>query len=151
MMLLGCHLIDMVVAILGEPQNVQGYRRQTLKDQDELSDNELAVLEYPEATATVRSALVEVGGWERRQFVVCGTRGTVEIKPLEPPQVRMILENPVEGFVKGWQTVEMPPERERYEDQLRTFALLVRGEAASAYSYQHDLVVQKALLTAAGI
>ncbi len=151
MMLLGCHLIDMVIAILGEPQKVSGFRRRTLEHQDDLSDNELAVLEYPNATATIRSALVEVEGWERRQFVVCGTKGTIEIKPLEPPFVRLALEKPVDKFVEGYQVVEMPPEKERYDDQLLQFARMVKGQVEPDYSYQHDLAVQKAVLEAAGL
>ena len=109
------------------------------------------MLEYPKATATVRSALVEVEGWQRRQFVVCGTKGTIEIKPLEPPVVRLALEEPKGKFKKGYQTVEMPPEKERYDDQLRQFAATIRNEIRPTYSYQHDLIVQKTVLKAAGL
>jgi len=139
------------VAILGPPQKTTGFRRKTFEDRDGLSDNELAVLEYPTATATVRSSLVEVGGWERRQFVVCGTKGTIEIKPLEPPVVRLALQDAVENYVKGYQDIEMPPEKERYDDQLHLFAQMVRGTVKPKYSYQHDLAVQKAVLDAAGL
>ena len=43
------------------------FNRQTFPEQDSLLDNCLAVLEYPQATATVRSALVEYDGGRRRQ------------------------------------------------------------------------------------
>ena len=151
MMLLGCHLIDMVIAILGAPVRVNSYRRQTLAETDTLSDNELAVLEYPAATATVRSALVEVEGWERRQFVVCGTKGTIEIKPLEPPHLRLALTQPVDQYGKGYQEVGMPPEKERYDDQLIDFARMVQGAVKPRYTMQHDLMVQKTVLEAAGL
>jgi len=151
MMLLGCHLVDMVVAILGAPVRVDAYRRQTLVETDKLYDNELAVLEYPAATATVRSALVEVEGWERRQFVVCGTKGTIEIKPLEPPHVRLALTQPVDPYIRGYQEVTMPPEKERYDDQLIDFARMVQGAVKPRYTMQHDLTVQKTVLEAAGL
>jgi len=151
MMLLGCHLIDMVIAILGVPARVQAYRRQTLPQNDNLFDNELAVLEYERATATVRSALVEVGGWERRQFVVCGTKGTIEIKPLEPPRVRLVLTEGRDRFHEGTQEVKMPPEKERYDDQLIDFARMIQGMVKPRYTKKHDLAVQKAVLQAAGL
>jgi len=151
MMLLGCHLIDLVIAILGAPVRVDSYRRRTLADADKLSDNELAVLEYPAATATVRSALVEVEGWERRQFVVCGTKGTIEIKPLEPPNLRLALTQPVDQYSKGYQEVGMPPEKERYDDQLIDFARMVQGAVKPRYTMQHDLTVQKTVLESAGL
>jgi predicted dehydrogenase len=151
MMLLGCHLIDMVVAILGEPAKIHGFRRQTHPELDNLNDNELAILEYQQATATVRSALVEVEGWERRQFVVCGTKGTIEIKPLEPPRLRLALEFPVNQYIKGYQEVELPPVTERYDDLLAHFALMVQEKVKPRHSKEHDLAVQKAVLEAAGL
>jgi predicted dehydrogenase len=82
---LGCHLIDVLVIVLGKPEKVTAYVRRTRPQQDNLADNQLAVFEYPKATATVRSSVMEVDGGKRRQFVVCGDKGTVDIKPLEPP------------------------------------------------------------------
>ena len=54
---LGCHVIDAVVTLLGEPDRVTPFNRQTHPERDDLLDNCLAVFEYPRATATVRSAL----------------------------------------------------------------------------------------------
>ena len=79
---LGCHLIDPLFHLLGIPSNVTAFNRQTEKDG--LLDNTFAVFEYPKATASIRSALVEVDGFRRRQFVVCGDKGTIRIMPLEP-------------------------------------------------------------------
>ena len=67
------------------------FNRNTHPELDQLNDNCLAVFQYPRATATVRSSLVEVDGNRRRQFVVCGTLGTIAIVPLEPPQLTLTM------------------------------------------------------------
>lgn len=150
MMLLGCHLVDILIAIMGKPDKVTPYRRQTLKV-DNVYDNELAVFEYPKATCTIRSALVEVEGWDRRQFVVCGTKGTIEIKPLEDPVLKLSLDGPQEQFKKGPQFVELINNGDRHDAQLLDFADNIRGEKKPDYSYQHDLITQKAVLKASSL
>ena len=101
---LGCHVIDAIVYMLGKPDQVHAFNRKSIVG-DPLADNQLAVLEYPNVAATVRSALIEVDGFARRQLVVCGNKGTLEIRPLEPPAVRLTLEEPTAGYKKGVQTV----------------------------------------------
>ena len=145
MMLLGCHLIDMLVAVLGEPGKVTSFHRQTVPEWDSVYDNELAVYEYPQAIATIRSALLEVEGFERRQFVVCGRNGTVEIKPLEPYRVWLALDKPAGGFESGHRFVELPENGDRYDEQMLDFARMIRGKEP-AFSYEHDLAVQRTLL-----
>jgi predicted dehydrogenase len=148
---LGSHLIDALVAVLGKPDKVTAYVRQTRPDLDNLKDNQLAVFEYPKATATVRSSVVEVEGGRRRQFVVCGSQGTVDIRPLERPQVRMALERGRGQYKKGYQDVELPKMPGRYDEQLIDFARMVRGEKAPEYTAEHDLIAHEALLRASGL
>ncbi len=83
---LGCHIIDLTVGVLGAPQQVTAYPRHSLDADDTLLDNMLAVFEYPQATATVKSSALEVEGFDRRHFVVCGTEGTFHIQPLDDPR-----------------------------------------------------------------
>ena len=106
---LGCHLIDPLVGLLGKPTNISPFVRRTRAPNDDLADNQLAVFEYPQCTATVRSSVIEVQGKQRRQFVVCGTEGTIEIRPLEPPLVRMALSKQRDRFRPEYQSVELPP------------------------------------------
>ncbi len=82
MYIFGCHLIDLVVSMLGKPDRITPFQRQTHSDV-RVYDNGLAVLEYPKTTATIRAASLEVDGYQRRQFVVCGDEGTIDIRPLE--------------------------------------------------------------------
>ena len=53
---LGCHVIDLVINILGSPDKVTAYFRHSAPVDDALLDNMLAVFEYPRATATVKSS-----------------------------------------------------------------------------------------------
>src|SRR4029453_3972956 len=84
---LGCHLIDAVVTLLGKPSRVVPHGRASGKGAETLLDNQLAVLEYPGALVTMRASVMEVEGNARRQFVVCGEAGTVDVRPLDPPAV----------------------------------------------------------------
>jgi predicted dehydrogenase len=147
---LGCHLIDAMVKVLGKPDKVTAFSRRARPEQDDLADNQLAVFEYPECTATIRSALVEVAGQQRRQFVVCGDKGTVEIRPLEPPRLLLALNTPHQKYDKGYQQVNMPTMPGRYDDQLIEFARIIRGQKKSEYPPEHDLTVHEAVLKASG-
>lgn len=153
MMLLGCHLIDIVVALLGAPSRVTGYRRNTFPDRDGFMDHEFAVLEYDGALATVRSMLAEVKGEERRQLVVCGENATIEIMPLEPARLRVAFQKPPEGFIPGYQDVALPAVEMHYGAQLIDFVRMVRGEPSELprFDAAHDLRVHETLLkTTAG-
>jgi predicted dehydrogenase len=148
---LGCHLIDAAVTVLGKPQRVTGYARRVHPDWDTVLDNQLAVLEYAKATATIRSSLVEVQAGRRRQFVVCGTEGTVDIRPLEPPVVELVLSQTHGRFTKSREQVVMPKMSGRYDDHLRELARIVRGEKQPEYGPEHDLAVHETVLRAAGL
>ena len=94
--------------------------------------------------------MVEEEGYKRRQFVICGTEGTIQIQPLEPPKLRMALDRPRDPYKRGYQDVELPPIPGRYDEQLRELASILRGEMENPYSYAHDLAVQETLLAACG-
>ena len=153
----GCHLIDLVVAMLGRPDNVAPFLKATRDDG--LLDNGLAVLEYPRTTATIRTTVVEVDGMKHRRLIVCGTRGTVEICPLEQPWDRQTLD-PLHArltllednakYAAGTHLVDVGVMNFRYDDQLIELARVIRGEITSPFTYDHDLTVQETLLAAAG-
>jgi predicted dehydrogenase len=146
---LGCHILDLVIGVLGKPDRVTGISRHSASTDDRLLDNMLAVLEYPKAIATVKSSALEVEGGGRRHLVVCGTEGTLEIEPLDDPKVRLSLSKPRGQFKAGTQTVTLR-KYTRYVDDAADMARVIRGEKASDFSYAHDLLVQRTLLTACG-
>jgi predicted dehydrogenase len=148
---LGCHLIDSLVYVLGKPQRVTPHVRHTRPDVDQLADNQLAVFEYPRATATIRSTLLEVEGTRRRQFVVCGNAGTIDICPLEPPRMQLALDRPRGDFKRGYQEVKLPPLTGRYDGDFLDLARIIHGEQPPEFTIEHDLAVHEAILRASGV
>ena len=94
---------------------------------------------------------MEVEGSERRQFVVCGDKGTVDISPLEPPKLLLALDSPRGKYKESYQEVSLPAMPGRYDEQLIDFARTIRGEQEPAYGPSHDLTVHEALLQACGL
>lgn len=147
---LGCHVIDLVVGLLGKPDQVTAFPRRVLTAQDRLVDNMLAVFEYPKATASVRSAAIEVDGFARRHLVVCGTEGTFHIQPLDDPAARVTLSKARDQYSRGSQDITFP-KYSRYVGDAADMAKIIRGEKDSDFSADHDLNVQTAVLQASGL
>jgi predicted dehydrogenase len=147
---LGCHVLDLVIAILGEPIEVNPYSQRVAETDDKLLDNMLAVLRYPKALATVKSSAVEVEGFARRHLVVCGTEGTFHIQPLDNPSARLTLAKDREGYQRGVQELTFP-KYVRYIDDAADMVRILRGEKPTDFPYQHDLLVQTTLLRACGL
>lgn len=147
---LGCHLIDLVVGVLGEPQAVHPYSRHSADIDDGLVDNMLAVFEYPRATATIRSSVNEVDGFRRRHFVLCGTEGTLHIQPLDAPRGELNLRVARGDWKRGFQEISFP-KFTRYVADAADLARVVRHEKDPDFSYEHDLAVQRAVLQASGL
>jgi predicted dehydrogenase len=70
MYILGCHLIDLIVYIMGKPDKITTFLKHTNLDGIDFADNNLAVFEYEKALARVFVSSVEVNGFGRRQFMV---------------------------------------------------------------------------------
>ncbi|HZN35638.1 MAG TPA: Gfo/Idh/MocA family oxidoreductase [Pirellulaceae bacterium] len=147
---LGCHVIDSVVAILGKPERIHAFPRHSAAADDGLMDNMLAVFEYPSATASVKSAALEVDGGARRHFVVCGSLGTFHIQPLDNPAVRLTLDRPRGEYKQGVQEITLP-KFTRYVADAADMAQVLRGEKEFGFSYAHDLAVQESVLRASGV
>lgn len=113
-------------------------------------DNMLAVFEYPQATATVKSSAIEVDGGQRRHLVVCGTEGTFHIQPSDNPTARVTLSESRDKYAKGSQEIQFP-KYVRYVDDAADMARIIRGEKESDFSPEHDLNVQTALMQACGV
>jgi len=148
---LGGHIIDAVVTVLGRPSKVTPFNRSSSPIHDGFADNQLAVLEYPNATVAVRSAVVEIDGGARRQFVVCGTQGTYDIHPLEPAKVRLALNAARGEYQKGYQDIPIPKSGGRYDGDFADLAQVIRGEKAFEFTPEHDLAVEETLLLASGL
>jgi len=147
---LGCHVIDLVVGVLGAPSKVTPFHRHSSKLDDSLNDNMLAVFEYPKAIASVKSSALEVDGFERRHLTVCGTEGTFHIQPLDNPSARVSFSTAHGVYRKGYQDAKFP-KYTRHVSDAADMARVIRGEKSIDYTPQHDLAVQTALLQACGM
>jgi len=147
---LGCHVLDLVIGVLGPPQGVASFNRHSGPVDDGFLDNMLAVLDYPRATASVRATALEVEGGSRRHLVVCGTEGTFHIQPLDAPAARVSLSRDRGTYKKGTQEISFPTYT-RYVADAADMARIIRGEKAPDYSAAHDLAVQETLLKACGL
>jgi predicted dehydrogenase len=147
---LGCHVIDLVVGVLGGPRKVTPFALHSSRGDDALADNMLAVFSYPRATATVKSSALEVEGVDRRHLTVCGTEGTFHVQPLDNPSARVALSAARGDYRKGYQDVKLP-RYARYVADAADMARVIHGEKSSDFPYDHDLTVQATLLKACGL
>lgn len=150
MYIFGCHLIDLVIGFRGRPDAITPFLGKTRHEGVDVYDNTLAVLEYPNGPSTVRVSSVEVNGYGRRQFVVLGTKGSIEIKPFERPTVVTYAEGGGDIYCDCKRVIELPSMGGRYDELLLDFARCVRGEKENPFGYEHELLVHKATLKASG-
>jgi predicted dehydrogenase len=152
---LGCHLIDQIVALLGRPEKITPFLKSAPGFPDAIKNNCVTILEYPNATATIRACSLEADGIAHRRFKLCGTKGSVEFSPLErfdgkPLQLSLSLLEDNDEYAAGNHIVDFGVVNDRYEAHLLEFAKMVSGEIQNPYSYEHDLLVQEVLLAASG-
>ncbi len=152
---LGCHLIDFVISLMGRPTGVTPFLKSAPGWPDRIKNNAIAIMEYPNATATLRACSLEVDGLNRRRMKICGTKGSVDFCPLERfdgkvLEMNLVLKDGNAEYTAGSHTLNFGPIRDRYEDQLLELVQMIRGEIPNPYNYQHDYLVQEVLLAASG-
>lgn len=145
---LGCHVMDVIVTLMGRPTTVQPFS--TPNGSDGVQDNQMAVLQYPKATAVVRCNHTDPFGGPRRRFNVTGTEGTLEIVPLESGKVNLSLKQARGSYKKGAQSIQLDVPKGRYDLEFVDLAKVVRGEKALAWDAAHDITLHETVLKAAG-
>lgn len=149
MYILGSHLVDLIVYMLGEPRKITSFLKHSGLDGVDLEDNNLAVLEYDKALARVFVSSVEVNGWGRRQFVVSGSKGTYSIMPIERKCHVTYSDTEIAtncyADMKREIDIEDVPNEIRYDIMMREFYEYIKGIKTNPYSYEHDYLVQKVL------
>jgi predicted dehydrogenase len=146
---LACHVIDAVVTLLGKPTSVTGFASPSRDDG--VLDNQMAVLQYPRATAVVRCNHADPFGGPRRRFNVTGTEGTLEILPLESGRVQLSLTRARSGYRKGTQSLQLEVPKGRYDREFIDLAAVVRGDRKLAWDAAHDIAVHDTVRRAAGL
>jgi predicted dehydrogenase len=156
MFFLGCHLIDLIIKIQGMPERITPYNRSSGLDGVTAEDFGMAVLEYKNGVSFAKTVACEVGGFERRQLVVTGTKKTVELKPLEwcSPEGWGQSTYRTEYTSCGWWDKgekSVSPAYDRYDNMMRAFASYCRGDAVNPDTPDSELELFKATLVACGI
>ncbi len=149
MYILGSHLVDIIVYILGEPKKITPYLMHSRLDGIDLADNDLAVLEYDNALVRIFVSSVEVNGYGRRQFVVSGSRGTVNIMPIENPckmtYSDISIATSCYADMKNEIMINDIANGHRYDGMMRDFYAYIIGEKQNPFTYEHDFTVQKVI------
>ena len=114
----------------------------------------MAIFEYSTAVSVAKTSAQEVGGYARRQLVVTGTEGTVELKPLEMfVPGKGIYTEKTEYWTKAWHHLGehfKTPLFNRYDGMMAAFASYVRGERENPYTPDYELELYKTVRKACG-
>ncbi len=150
MFFLGCHLIDIVLQIKGEPLEIIPLNASSGFDGTRFNDIGMAVMKYADGSALVKTSAVEIGGFARRHIVVSGERCTAELSPLEMFEGEGLYTNVTEySSPFSWGDVGTTTKSDiydRYNDMLLSFAAMVRGEMQNPISYDYELMLYKTIL-----
>lgn len=154
MFFLGCHLIDLIYSIQGEPEEIYPMTCSTGFDNLDVDDYGMVVYRYKNGISFAKSCAKECGGYMRRQLVVCGSKGTFELKPLEafePGTERDYLYTEMRevGENKGWQFEGLHSKTNyfnRFDAMLRNFADVAKGRKENPFTYDYELALFKLLL-----
>ena len=112
----------------------------------------MAVLRYENGVSFAKTCAAERGGFLRRQLVICGEKGTLELRPLEvlTPMGQYTVTR--EALAEDWHSFAPEskcPLHDRYDAMMKNFAELVRGKE-NPYSYDYELALYRLLLRACG-
>ena len=149
---LGCHLIDLIYQIQGEPEEVIPLSCCTGLGGVTTNDFGMAVFKYKNGVSFAKSTDEEMGGYMRRQLVICGEKGTIKIMPLEVYVEGGIYTEAYESFSPNWFKPWDASRTEvfnRYDGMMRNFAEMVRGKE-NPYTYDYELGLYKLVLKACG-
>ena len=157
MQYLGCHLIDLIVRLQGVPEEIIPYNYATGADGVQTKDVAFALLKYPNGISTVKSSMIDAGGYVRRHLTIHGEKGTIRICPLEKGEggvsnisTKMVDYLPSDGW-HGLGRTTNSGVFDRYEGMLSAFAEMIRGERGLEVDLETEARVHRCLLTACGI
>lgn len=156
MFFLGCHLVDLVLQAQGMPEEVIPYNACTGVECADTEDFGFAMLRYKNGASFVKTCAAEYNGFARRQLVLCGSRGTIEIRPLEDNRPNGLAHTRAAYTLAS----DNPPpwhdgseihegQTHRYDEMMASFARIVRGEA-NPYTYDYELALFQTILRCCG-
>lgn len=151
---LGCHLVDLVLQIKGVPDKVTAYNRSTGLDGIAGEDYGMAIFEYKNGVSFIKTNAMEIGGFNRRQLVITGSKKTIEVKPFEVWEGDGQYSAVTEYTDLNWNSFGTKARTEnydRYDEMMSSFAAMVRGEKDNPWSLDYELLLYKHILLACGV
>ena len=155
MFFLGCHLVDLIYQIQGEPEEVIPLNCSTGFEDVTASDYGMVVFKYKNGISFAKTCATEIGGFVRRQLVICGEKGTIEIKPIEvsakngPYSFYSTANEVISTELHDVWTATKSETYDRYDKMMRNFAEIVRGKE-NPYSYDYEMSLYKLILRSCG-
>ncbi len=155
---LGCHMVDLVYSIMGDPEEIIPLSCSSGLEGTDAKDFGMAVFKYKNGVSVAKSTAVEDGGYERRHLLVVGTKGTVELRPIETgaaseelfnAQKTTVRENFSEAFTSKAECYETEVFG-RFDGMFRAFADYINGVKPNPYTYEYERKLHKVLLKACG-
>lgn len=143
------HMIDPMVRLMGRPQRVVPFLKNSGLFPDTLQDNTLAVLEWGKALGTFSTASMHARHSSYRAFEIVGTGGTAVVRPVEPPSLMVDLAQAAGPYKAGAQVI--PYSYTRYVDDFIELAAAVRGERQLRVTREEEYLVQETLLRVSGM
>ena len=127
---LGCHLVDLIFSIQGKPEKITPYNRCSGYEGTNGIDIGFAVFEYKNGISFAKTSAVELGGFDRRNFTVIGSKKTVELCPFEQYENGKQYTDKTEYTDAAWAS-KGEKERlfaDRYAAMTAAFASYINGE-----------------------
>ena len=124
-------------------------------------DSGFCVFKYKNGASFIKSTTCEPGGYERRQLIICGSMGTLELRPLEwtdgadgqQTEIRACYrenENDFFPWLDAGKRSKSAPQ-DRYDLMTRAFAEKIRQGTMNADEYEREARVHRLVLKACGI
>jgi len=154
MWFLGCHMVDLIYRIQGEPQKITTLNRPTFIDGVTGQDFAMTVFEYPNGVSFAKACDEEMGGFSRRHLLVNGSKGSVNICPLEMGPDHAMYTAKTEYFVDEWQHSGVFTQSDlydRYDPMMASFAAMVRGDKKNPYTLDYELGLHNLLCRCVGM
>ena len=156
MFFLGCHLVDLIYQIQGKPKKIIPMNKRSNLNDIKGKDFGFAIFEYENGISFAKTTAVELGGFERRQLVINGSEGTIELRPLEwyapgstDLQTKRRFTDSKDWYAKG--EIDMSEPVDRYDNMIAAFARYIKGEEKNPYTLDYELELYKLVLEASEI
>ncbi|MBE6613806.1 MAG: Gfo/Idh/MocA family oxidoreductase [Ruminococcaceae bacterium] len=148
---LGCHMVDMVLQFMGGlPEEIIPMNTCTGQYGLDSENYGFAVLKYPEGVSFVKTTCAEVNGYRRRQLVICGEKGTIEIKPMESVvQGTMLKASAVFSTEGRTEQIDSQP-FDRYDAMIQDFVDHVRGRSENPYTFAYENALFRTVMACCG-